>query len=158
MLARDWAIASSSPHPPADALTLGGPEEAEALLSFAPLPAPSTIVRAILVLHPHDRLVRIEREGELVIEHVPPFRGVRLPPRRTHTPTALAPARVALPVGAARPARIDLTQLTRSAAARRDRTLNVLVRLQDGPPAGARFASPWNVGARTQPRLEFTLR
>src|SRR5690606_6317206 len=137
---------------------MGGPSGAEALLSFAPLPAPSAIVRAILVLHPHDPLARIEQRGEVVVEHVEPFRGGRLPARRTSTPAIFAAARSALPVGAARPVRIDLTRLARTTAARRDRTLNVLVRLASGPSGGARFASPWSVGDRVQPRLELTLR
>lgn len=157
LTARDWAVASHGAGPRADVLSIGGPSGAEALLAFGPLPARSSIAGALLVLHPDDALGRVDAGGEVIVERGEPFRGGELPARRTSAPVFLAAARGALPAGPARPVRIDLSALARDAAARDDRTLYLLVRLHGGSPAGARFASPWALGDRVQPRLELTL-
>lgn len=154
--ASDWGIASSSASRADDVLSVGGPDRAQALLAFGPLPTERGVLRALLVLTPHEPPAGIARTGELVVEHVEPFRGGLLPPR-DGLPLRFAAARVALPAGPARPVRVDLTAAVRAAAARRDRTLYIAVRLVDGDPAGARFASPWATGARGQPRLELLL-
>ena len=155
--ASDWALTSHGAAPRADVLPLGGPSGAEVLLAFGPLPARSRIAGALLVLHPHDPLGRVGADGELVVERGEPFRGGALPARRVSAPLCLAAARSALPAGPARPIRVDLTALTREAAARHDHTLYLVVRLDGGEPSGARFASPWAIGERVQPRLELTL-
>lgn len=151
LMARDWAIAGEGPR--GSTLPIGG--GAEGLLAFGPLPADSAIHRALLVLHPID--ARVERGGEIVVERVEGFTGGQLPARRTATALAFAAARSALPAGPARPVRIDLTELTKDAATRGDRTLHVLLRLSEGAPSGAHFASPWAIGDRVQPRLELIL-
>jgi hypothetical protein len=155
--ASDWAVASHAATPRGDVLPIGGPSGSEALLAFGPLPARSNIDGALLVLHPHDPLGRVDAGGEVVIERGEPFRGGRVRARRASAPLMFAAARSSLEAGPARPVRIDLTALTRDAAGRDDRTLYLLVRLHGGSPSGARFASPWAVGERVQPRLELML-
>ncbi|HEY8432563.1 MAG TPA: hypothetical protein VIL20_29535 [Sandaracinaceae bacterium] len=154
--ARDFGLATRDPSPLGDALGLGGPAGSEARLAFGPLPPPSRILRAVLVLHPWDPDARVDAPGEIVIEHVEPFRGGRRPARLSRTPAAFAAARRALPRGPARPVRIDLSALVAAAAGRADRTLYLLVRLEGGDPAGVRFASPWSPTS-PGPRLELML-
>lgn len=156
LTARDWAT-STPDGVRTDTLLLGGPNDAEAWLAFGPLPAQSRIRRALLVLHPHDPLARIDMPGELVVERAGQVRGGRLPARHIPAPIALAVARGALPSGPARPVRVDVTQVAREAASRSGRMLYVIVRLTAGPAGGARFASPWALEHGTHPRLEMML-
>ncbi len=152
----DWGVTPSSAGA-SDVLRVGGPSSAEGLLAFAPLPSAGGILRALLVLTPHEPAAPVTRTGEIVVEHVGAFQGGRLPARHAQTPLPFAAARVALPAGPARPVRVDVTSAARAAAGRGDHTLYLLVRLAGGDPDGARFASPWAPGLRVQPRLELLL-
>lgn len=126
----------------------------EALLAFGPLPEPSRILRALLVVHPHERRQRVRAATEVVVESVGTFRGGALPARHATQPTLFAAARRIVGVGPARPLRFDVTEAARSASAGR---LYLLVRLEGDAPA-LHFASPWTVEARLRPRLELMVR
>lgn len=157
MEARDWGIAAHGARPIGDALVVGGPAGAEALLAFGPLPGGSRILRALLVLQPQDEAGRVSEPGEILVERSDPFRGGSLPARTGPRFSIFAAARRALSPGPARSVRVDLTALARAAAAREDRTLYLLLRLDGGDPEGARFASPWALGDGRRPRLELML-
>jgi hypothetical protein len=150
--ARDWAVAGDGDTPRSDALLVGAGRES--LLAFGPLPPGHRILRAVLVLHPHDGEDRIADDAEIVVEHVEPFRGGALPARREPGPLTFAAARAALARGPARPLRVDVTGATQNAAGRRDQSLYVLLRRTGGGLEPALFASPWAIGDRIQPRVE----
>lgn len=150
--ARDWGTSSSERAPRGDALPIGAGREA--LLAFGPLPENGRIVRALLVLHPHGAFDRVLARGEIVVEHVEPFRGGAMPARQRRGPRTFAAAVRLLAPGPLRSQRMEVTGAARSAAGRSDHTLYLLVRLDGG--ARAVFASPWAPGEGA-PRLELLI-
>ncbi|MGF1468254.1 MAG: hypothetical protein ACFCGT_19200 [Sandaracinaceae bacterium] len=150
----DWGIATRGPRAPlGDVMALGGDHATEALLAFGPMPEASAVLRALLVLAPHDRADRWPEPLELVVERVEPFVGGALPPRPGPQPLPFAAARRLLPAGPSRPLRVDVTASARQAGGRRDRHLYLLLRLR---PAGdrLRLASPYHLRRQARPRLE----
>lgn len=149
----DWGVSGAVSRLD-DSLPVGGQPNAESLLAFGPLPAGSEILRALLVLHPHEPGRPLGEPSEVVVEHVEPFRGGILPPRHAAQPLRFAAGRRALAAGPARPIRVDVTAAARSAADRDDRRLHLLLRRRDGGPVPLRFASPWHARPEARPRLE----
>ncbi|MCB9591337.1 MAG: hypothetical protein H6719_01285 [Sandaracinaceae bacterium] len=146
----DWGVAAAR-GPLTDAMPVGG--SSEALLAFGPLPEPSRVVRALLVLSPHASGPRVSEPAEVVVEHVGPFRGGPLPPRHGTTPTEFAAARRLVPEGPAHRLRLDVSEAARST---REGSLHLLVRLRGD--AELRFASPWAEDVASRPRLELMVR
>ena len=151
LLARDWGVAGA-PGRLDDELPAG--DGLESLLAFGPLPEGSEILRALLVLHPHDRMTSLTAPVEVVVEHVEPFRGGPLPSRSSTQPLRFAAGRRLVPAGARLPVRVDVSDAARSAAGRDDRRLYLLVRVDDGPPSPVVFASPYAGQPSARPRLE----
>jgi hypothetical protein len=149
----DWGVSGADERLD-DTLPVGGRRDAESLLAFGPLPDGSHILRALLVLHPHEPGRPLLVPSEVVVEHVEPFRGGALPPRHAAQPLRFAAGRRALAEGPARPVRVDVTEAAKSAAGRDDRRLYLLLRARDGGPAPLRFASPWYARPESRPRLE----
>ena len=132
-------------------MPVGG--SSEALLAFGPLPESSTILRALLVLHPHERGARLLETTEVVVEDVGPFRGGALPARHGAQPTDFAAARRLVPAGPPRPVRLDVTDAAHGAGAG---SLHLLVR--SGGDEALLFASPWVGDESARPRLELMVR
>jgi hypothetical protein len=153
--ARDWGTSGRERRPLNDALAIGGRGQTEGLLAFGPLPGASRILRALLVLQPGEPDERIESGAEIVVEHVEPFVGGALPPRPHPGPLSFAAAHSALLAGAPRATRIDITRAARTAAARRDRSLYLLLRVEG--EGSALFASPWALADNARPRLELLI-
>lgn len=147
---RDWAVAGARGRLD-DAMPVGG--RTEALLAFGSLPEGSRILRALLVLHPHDESPRVGAATELVVERVGRFRGGALPARHGAQPTAFAAAVRPLDEGPVRITRLDVTDAARDAD---DGRLYLLVR-GDAEPA-LLFASPWANDPERHPRLELMVR
>ncbi len=137
--------------PLTDAIPLGG--SSEGLFAFGPMPDSSRILRALLVLHPHEARPRITERVELIVEHVGAFRGGPLPARHGTQPTAFAAARRALPAGPAHPIRLDVTSAARSSSAG---VLHLLVRVEGD--AELSVSSPWATATGDRPRLELMVR
>ncbi|MBX3270956.1 MAG: hypothetical protein KF729_11890 [Sandaracinaceae bacterium] len=146
----DWGTAGAG-EPLGDALPVGG--ASEALLAFGPMPAPSRLARALLVLSPHARRPRLARDVELVAERVGAFRGGALPARHAVLPTDFAAAVRRLPEGPARRVRLDVTRAARDADGG---ALHLLVRVRG--EGALTFASPWADEPASRPRLELMVR
>lgn len=144
----DWGTAGAG-EPLDDSMPVG--DGAESLLAFGPLPEPSQILRALLVLHPHAPGERLVSDSEVVVEHVEPFRGGALPRRHGRPPLPFAAARRPLSPGPQRPLRIDVTEAARSASGG---DLHLLLRRRGGGGEPLRFASPWYARTDARPRLE----
>lgn len=149
--ARDWGVAGA-PAGLDDELPAGA--GLESLLAFGPLPQGSEILRALLVLHPHDRVPSLAAPVEIVVEHVEPFRGGRLPSRSSAQPLRFAAGRRLVPAGVRLPLRVDVSDAARAAAGRDDHRLYLLVRVPDDRVAPVVFASPFARPRSARPRLE----
>lgn len=126
----------------------------ESLLAFGPMPERAQILRALLVLHPHDRVPSLAAPVEVVVEHVEPFRGGRLPSRSSAQPLSFAAGRRVAPAGVRLPLRVDVSEAARAAAGRDDRRLYLLVRVPEETRTAVVFASPFARPPRARPRLE----
>ncbi len=143
----DWGV--TGPGPLTDRLRVG--EGRESLLAFGPLPEASRVLRARLVLHPHDAAARLDAPQLLVVERTRRFAGGPLPLRRGAQPDRLAAARRALAPGPARTLRVDVTDAARAAGGER---LYLLLRAGD---AALAYASPNHPRPRVRPRIELLL-
>lgn len=148
--ATDWGV--TGPGPLTDRLRVG--DRRESLLAFGPLPEPSRILRALLVLHPHESSAALIERQTLVVERTGPFRGGPLPYRGSTQPDSFAAARRRLASGPPRPVRVDVTEAARAAGGSDGSALYLLLRTRGSP---LRFASPFHHAPRARPRIELLL-
>ncbi|MGE0787905.1 MAG: hypothetical protein AB7S26_19680 [Sandaracinaceae bacterium] len=147
VLARDHGVTGAPTL--TDRLAVG--DGHEALLAFGPLPGASRILRALLVLHPHDAAERGDAERSLFVERTGPFVGGGLPRRGGHAPDRFAAAARRVAPGPPRTLRFDVTHAAREAG---EGELYLIVRTDD---AALTFASPYHRDPRARPRLELLL-
>lgn len=152
----DWGVAGRR-RALGDAMPIGGRAATEGLIAFGPLPPGSEILRALLVVQPLDPHARTDARGEVIVEHVEPFRGGPLPARPGALPLRFAAGRHALAEGAVFPLRVDVTEAARAAAGRADRRLHLLLRLESRAERPLVLASPWAVDPDRRPRIELML-
>ena len=134
-----------------DTIPLGG--GAETLFTFGPMPEPSAILRALLILHPAEPRAPLTTSAQILVERIGAFRGGVLPARSSVPPTAFATARRQLRPGPAPIVRLDVTEAARAADAG---SLHLLVRADSDTPL--RFASPFASDLGSRPRIELMVR
>ena len=143
----DWGVTGTERQ--TDALWIG--DGHESLLAFGPLPEPSRILRALLVLHPHEATPRVLDDRRVVVERTRRFSGGPLPPRGGTQPDSFAAARRELASGPSRPVRLDVTDAARGAGGE---VLYLLVRSEGHALS---LASPLYHSPDARPRVELLL-
>lgn len=141
-----------------DVLLLGGDLGAVAYLGFGPLPAEAGVVRAQLVLQPHESWSGAPVDARVVVRRTRPFRGDGL--TRRAAPESLGGSVDERPVeaGGPRPIVLDLTDAVRQAQRAGRAHLHVELRVDGAEGLPWRLASPRAVDPDLRPRLELGLR
>lgn len=141
-----------------DVLLLGGDLGAVAYLGFGPLPVEAGVVRAQLVLQPHESWSGAPVDARVLVHRTRPFRGGGL--TRRAAPESLGGSVDERPIeaGGPRPIVLDVTDALRQARQAGRAHLYLELRVDEAQGLPWRLASPRAADPDLRPRLELGLR